>query len=896
MCVAVAVAIAVLKKEDLGDLEGGLALVREAVEAARRNPDVRAETREKYAEGLQKWEATQAALAAAGVAFNPESPWVMLTHGGEALYGNVNTMMDSRTKPAEGVWEVDPLDAATFAQYLKKAEMEDRITLLADGKPVPCTFGFGPAAPLEYSGAIVATDPARAEAPLTNAAGLRGKLALTVRGECAFAEKAERAAEAGAVAVIVVNSEPGDVTCAPGDPDNKYRGSVPVLGVSAGVGERLGAAAECCLHIEEGFAEAEATQTALAAAGVALSPESPWVMLTHGGEALYGNMITKTVARAEPAEGVCNVEPVDAATFAQHIESAEKQVRVAMARYYADGAEEPQLCDFYAKAEATQAALEAAGVALNHESPWVMLTHNGETLYVNIIDDMNTRTESRTKPAEGVLNVQPVDAATFAQYLEEAEALQATQAAVAAAGVALNPESPWVMLMHGREALYGNMTTRTKSRTKPAEGVCSVQPLDAATFAQMLEQVEATQAAVVAAGVALNHESPWVMLTHGGRAVYTNSNAFSQQQQPAEGVCHVEPVVAATFALLLGQAEKAEATQAALAAAGVALNAESPWIMLTHDGHAVYFEVDSDASSEQLPVEGVCNVEPVDAATFAQHIESAEKQVRVAMARYYADGAEEPQLCDFYAKAEATQAALEAAGVALNHESPWTMATNSGRCYYWRNAQFHSSLQAPAEGVKIVLPLDDEEFEGGFAEAEALQATLEAAGVALNHESPWVMLTHNGETLYLNMNTRTESRTKPAEGVLNVQPVDAATFAPCLENVEALQVALDAAGVVLNPESPWVMATNGGRCYYWHRDDPSHSSLQPPAGGVKTVQVEDDAEFEEGFARANTEPESDTETTQAANAGQAAGGAALSHRQQRRGGGGWCCASPTESP
>ena len=54
---AVAVAIALLKKQKLGDLEGGLALLREAVEAARRNPDVGAEHREKYAEALQEWEA-----------------------------------------------------------------------------------------------------------------------------------------------------------------------------------------------------------------------------------------------------------------------------------------------------------------------------------------------------------------------------------------------------------------------------------------------------------------------------------------------------------------------------------------------------------------------------------------------------------------------------------------------------------------------------------------------------------------------------------------------------------------------------------------------------------------------------------------------------------------------
>ena len=82
---------------------------------------------------------------------------------------------------------------------------------------------------------------------------------------------------------------------------------------------------------------------------------------------------------------------------------------------------------------------------------------------------------------------------------------------------------------------------------------------------------------------------------------------------------------------------------------------------------------------------------------------------------------------------------LAAAGVALNPESPWTMATNGGRRYYWRNAPFQSSLQAPAEGVSQVEAEDDHEFEEGFAgaeKAEATQAALAAAGVAFSPESP----------------------------------------------------------------------------------------------------------------------------------------------------------------
>ena len=54
----------------------------------------------------------------------------------------------------------------------------------------------------------------------------------------------------------------------------------------------------------------------------------------------------------------------------------------------------------------------------------------------------------------------------------------------------------------------------------------------------------------------------------------------------------------------------------------------------------------------------------------------------------------------------------------FSHESPWVMATNGGRRYYWRNAPFQSSRQAPAEGVKEVQAEDDDEFEEGFAGAE----------------------------------------------------------------------------------------------------------------------------------------------------------------------------------
>ena len=57
------------------------------------------------------------------------------------------------------------------------------------------------------------------------------------------------------------------------------------------------------------------------------------------------------------------------------------------------------------------------------------------------------------------------------------------------------------------------------------------------------------------------------------------------------------------------------------------------------------------------------------------------------------------------------------------------------------------------------------------------------------------------------------------------------------------------AGETKNAESPWIKAINGGRHYYW-RNDPFQSSRHAPAEGVCGVEVEDDDEFEEGFAEA----------------------------------------------
>ena len=74
---------------------------------------------------------------------------------------------------------------------------------------------------------------------------------------------------------------------------------------------------------------AEALPTAPAA--TPLVPASPWVMFTNGGRAVYFNENSEAFSEQQPAEGVCNVEQVDAEAFAQFLEMAESGTLIAEA-------------------------------------------------------------------------------------------------------------------------------------------------------------------------------------------------------------------------------------------------------------------------------------------------------------------------------------------------------------------------------------------------------------------------------------------------------------------------------------------------------------------------------------------------------------------------------------
>ncbi|WP_034259750.1 T9SS-dependent M36 family metallopeptidase [Altibacter lentus] len=111
---------------------------------------------------------------------------------------------------------------------------------------VAANFGAAiPAAPLtqdlvlvEDDDAGASTDPTDACDTITNGAAINGKIAVIRRGGCEFGFKALAAETAGAIAVIVVNNEPGDaIVMGPGAQGGSV--TIPAIMVSKSVGDAI---------------------------------------------------------------------------------------------------------------------------------------------------------------------------------------------------------------------------------------------------------------------------------------------------------------------------------------------------------------------------------------------------------------------------------------------------------------------------------------------------------------------------------------------------------------------------------------------------------------------------------------------------------------------------------
>ena len=101
-----------------------------------------------------------------------------------------------------------------------------------------------PATPANFGGAaVVASGPSadgtssnsQACAPLSNAAAIRGRVAIVDRGVCAFTDKVINAQAAGATAVLIANNQPGVI--APGGDTTGV--NVPVGAISQADGAKL---------------------------------------------------------------------------------------------------------------------------------------------------------------------------------------------------------------------------------------------------------------------------------------------------------------------------------------------------------------------------------------------------------------------------------------------------------------------------------------------------------------------------------------------------------------------------------------------------------------------------------------------------------------------------------
>lgn len=97
------------------------------------------------------------------------------------------------------------------------------------------------------SGTLQATVPARACSALSNATALAGKVALIERGDCYFVDKVRRAAEAGAVAAVVVNNS-GDPPFAMGG--DGTQGAIPAVMVSLADGDTLRSAPDVAVTLD----------------------------------------------------------------------------------------------------------------------------------------------------------------------------------------------------------------------------------------------------------------------------------------------------------------------------------------------------------------------------------------------------------------------------------------------------------------------------------------------------------------------------------------------------------------------------------------------------------------------------------------------------------------------
>ena len=178
--------------------------------------------------------------ADAKIASNAETPYAELSRLEQAAAHKLGATHDDWDDGTPEVWNVpweeldDTIEKAAASLGFKDTALWDAargvdadITAKMEFKQAK--FG-GELAALGAEAACVRAEPPLAEAELTNAAELAGAVAVIGRGGCTFVEKARRAQAAGAVGVIIVNTE--DTLLAPADDGSGGDIRIPVVGVA----------------------------------------------------------------------------------------------------------------------------------------------------------------------------------------------------------------------------------------------------------------------------------------------------------------------------------------------------------------------------------------------------------------------------------------------------------------------------------------------------------------------------------------------------------------------------------------------------------------------------------------------------------------------------------------
>jgi len=195
----------------------------------------------------------------------------------------------------------------TIEEFTFHSRLDDSVVTLADGTPLRALAMEG-SARIEVAG--VAVHAGLGEPTDLAGADLDGKVVIFDRGVVTFQDKARAAEAAGAIAVIVVNSEPGLFRGALGDTTS----AIPVVGVAGEEAAALEAAigSRVTVHANAGMEEIT-SQNVVGRIGdgechAYLGGHYDTVTVSPGAnDNASGTAVVLEVARTNPVEGLCIV-------------------------------------------------------------------------------------------------------------------------------------------------------------------------------------------------------------------------------------------------------------------------------------------------------------------------------------------------------------------------------------------------------------------------------------------------------------------------------------------------------------------------------------------------------------------------------------------------------------